>query len=152
MIHLVDLSDGVDSSHHIVPAVPIEPRVRAMWFMWSERKFLLCCIIKASAEWLVTKKPVCWCHPQRRRGFYGKQLRQWGVFSGISCFAGFKGSIFLRAPAEDPSSPTSHLMFKASGCACSCSPGTGALGLALGGAYCWDVCVLGGDDSYNWGR
>lgn len=30
MIHLVDLSDGVDSSHHIVPAVPIEPSVRAM--------------------------------------------------------------------------------------------------------------------------
>lgn len=27
MIHLVDLSDGVDSSHHIVLVVPIEPRV-----------------------------------------------------------------------------------------------------------------------------
>lgn len=56
MIHLVDLSDGVDGAHHIVLALPIEAHVTAVWFMWSERKLLfVCCVIKASSEWLVTK-------------------------------------------------------------------------------------------------
>lgn len=106
MIHLVGLSDGADSSQHIVPAEPIEPCVTAVWFMWSERKFLLvCCIIKASAEWLVTKNQVCRCHPQMRRDFYGKQLWQWRISLGIFCFAIFKGSIFLPGPTEESSSP-----------------------------------------------
>lgn len=148
MIHLVDSSDGVDSSHHIVPAPPIEPCVTAVWFMWSGRKFLLvCCIIKASTEWLVTKNQVCRCHPQMRRDLCGKQLRQWGISLGILCFAVFKGSIFLPAPAEDASSLPSCLpALKAPGCVCPPSPGLGPRGL-LWEAHCGSVCVLGGGGS-----
>lgn len=154
MIHLVDLSDGVDSFHHIVLAVPIEPGVTEMWFMWSERKFLLvCCIIKASTEWLVTKNQVCRCHPQMRRDFYGKQLWQWRLSLGIFCFAIFKGSIFLLALTEDCllstflslciQSPRMYLLLFLR---------IGATGFALGGAYFWDVYVLEGDSSENLGR
>lgn len=141
MIHLVDLSDGVDSSHHIVLAVPIEPGVTEMWFMWSERKFLLvCCIIKASTEWLVTKNQVCRCHPQMRRDFYGKQLWQWRISFGIFCFAIFKGSIFLLALTED----SSLLIFKAPGCICSCSQGLGPQGLLLEGLT-FGMCMFWGE-------
>lgn len=146
MIHLVGLSDGADSSQHIVPAVPIEPRVTAVWFMWSERKFLLvCCIIKASVEWLVTKNQVCRCHPQMRRDFSGKQLWQWRISLGIFCFAIFKGSIFLPASTEDSSFPLSCLLaFKAPGCVCPCSRGLGPRGLALRGLPV-GACVSGGE-------
>lgn len=134
MIHLVGLSDGADSSQHIVPAVPIEPCVTALWFMWSERKFLLvCCIIKASAEWLVTKNQGCRCHPPTRRDFCGKQLWQWRISLGIFCFAIFKGSIFLLAPPEDSSFPLPRVLaFKAPGRVRPCSQGLGPRGLAGG--------------------
>lgn len=118
MIHLVDLSDGVDSSPRIVLVVPIEPDVKAMWFMWSERKCrLVCCIIKASVEWLVTKNQACQCHPQMRRDFCGKQQRQWRISLGIFRFAIFKGSIFFLAPTEDFSSLSSWILtLTAPGC------------------------------------
>lgn len=145
MIHLVDLSDGVDSSHHIVLAVPIEPRVTVRWFMWSERKFLLvCCIIKASAEWLVTKNQACRCHLQMRRDLYGKQLRQWRISLGIFCFAIFKDSIFILAPSEDSFSLLSCLVFKAPGCVCPCSQGLGPQGFLWEGLTA-GMCDLGGE-------
>lgn len=154
MIHLVDLSDGVDSSHHIVLAVPIEPGVTEMWFMWSERKFLLvCCIIKASTEWLVTKNQVCRCHPQMRRDFYSKQLRQWRISLDIFCFAIFKGSIFPPGPdwgfllstflSPHIQSPRMYLLL---------FPRIGATGFALGGVHVWGVYVLGGGSSENLDR